>query len=59
MAQVTAGGMEMKSDSLTADQLEDLNRRLQESLRAQVRRFATLLYYRLPRMFLGKELNKM
>uniref|UniRef100_A0A914XAD9 Uncharacterized protein n=1 Tax=Plectus sambesii TaxID=2011161 RepID=A0A914XAD9_9BILA len=35
MAQVRGGGMEMKSDSLTADQLEDLNRRLQESLRAQ------------------------
>jgi len=35
MVQVTGGGIRMHSDAFTADQLEDLNRRLHESLKAQ------------------------
>ncbi len=36
VAEVESGGIVMKSESLTAEQLEDLNRRLQESLQLQV-----------------------
>lgn len=36
VAEISNGGILMKSDALTAEQLADLNKKLQESLKAQV-----------------------